>query len=220
MDAILELNSFLIKFKLNTKNNKNYEQNNLNKFFEEQKIETFNFILKNFVNLDLLIVKLKVTYNTDYLKNFMKIIKNNKKEIIDLPIYIICQKNNYLKGKFALYCGHYTKALEFFYRSREKQDICDASIIRSSIKQISKIIKHFEIEIVKNLSQNEEILKNKNTNKKLNAEIKNEIENLSKITDLVEFNNEDLFNELQFYNYSPKDVIILIDFSQTMINLE
>lgn len=222
IQAILELNCFLIKYRLKTDLDFFTEDKFDNKLFELQRVETFKLINANFNNFDEFFKKLRNMNTPEYLKNFLQVlkIKNGNFENIETPYLILCQRSNYLKGKFALCCGHYSKALEFFYRSRGKQVVCDAGIIRASIKQIYKIIKKFENEIDKLLQQNNDLLKSttykfdsvKNTKK-----IQSDMEKLHQQKDLFSNYLTALVGEFDFYTYNPKDVIVLIDISETML---
>ncbi len=92
----------------------------------------------------------------DYFKNFMDIIIEKRKEDLDIteiPYTVLIMKCNYLKGKLAKLCGHYNKALEYFYKSREYLTICDAWIIKKSNKNIKKIYKIIYNKINENLME-------------------------------------------------------------------
>ena len=51
MEAILELNSFLIKYRLKPNELNNFAQEDTSKMYENQKVETFKFIIENFAQL-------------------------------------------------------------------------------------------------------------------------------------------------------------------------
>ena len=156
VEAILELNNFLIKYKLKQREF-SHKDPELSKVIENNRIDTFKFIIENFDYFDEIFLKFKKSYNYNDLKNFLQIIRNKRKDnfdYIETPFLINFQRSNYLKGKLALYSGHFSKAFLFFNKSMEKQVVCDARIIKSSIKQIYKIIKRVEINLDKKLASN------------------------------------------------------------------
>ena len=140
-ESILEYNEFLIKYKLKvSSSNNNNDLVTISEDIKHEKLIIFDLIVKNFEEFDKKLENLKASNSAEYFKNYLEILKNNKKEnfdlIIETPSMILCQRCNYLKGKFSRYCGHNVKALDFFFKSRETQIICDASIIKKSINQI------------------------------------------------------------------------------------
>ena len=161
------------------------------------------------------------SFDSNYLKQFLLILKNNKKknyEIVESPFPLLVQRSNYIKGKLALYSGHYSTALEFFFKTREKHLICDANLIKRSTTQINKIYNHFCLEIDKiNKSENFQI-KNNPTDINVLNKLKYGIENLEKIKLKIEDEIDFLNAGLEVYTYQPKDLIVLIDFSMTMIS--
>ena len=121
------------------------------------KLEVLTDIGKYFEIFDHIFNGLNMNNSTaEYYGIFLEKFKANKKEnasAMEVPHQILYQKANYLKGKLAKYCGHYDKALEYFHRSREIMIICDASIIKKSIKQIIGIMSFVKLEIEKDLDE-------------------------------------------------------------------
>jgi len=210
-EAILEYNEFLINYKLKTDSEEVSEQ------VKNSKIMTFKLIVKNFQHFDELYEKLKTSNTSEYLKNFLEILRNNKKdnfEIIETPFMILCQRSNYLKGKLSRYCGHYLKALDFLFKSRETQIICDASIIKKSIKQIISIMRDLDKEIER-LNNHLEMVKNNTKSSSVN-QTKVKIDQNMKIRESITKYIDSLEKDLSRFSYQPKDLIVLIDFSETM----
>ncbi len=199
-EAILEYNEFLINYKLKTDSEEVSEQ------VKNSKIMTFKLIVKNFQHFDELYEKLKTSNTSEYLKNFLEILRNNKKdnfEIIETPFMILCQRSNYLKGKLSRYCGHYLKALDFLFKSRETQIICDASIIKKSIKQIISIMRDLDKEIER-LNNHLEMVKNNTKSSSVN-QTKVKIDQNMKIRESITKYIDSLEKDLSRFSYQPKD---------------
>ena len=99
-------------------------------------------IVENFQKFELVYNSLKDLKSNEYIKNFVELMQNSKRDTIDMievPILILNQKSNYLKGKLAYYCENYPKALEYLNRSKEIYLISDATFVKKSIKLIKKI---------------------------------------------------------------------------------
>ena len=224
MEAILELNSFLIKYKLKSNKFNGLKDNNSDKNFDNQRIETFKFIVDNFNNFDEIYEKLKNINNKDHLKNFLEIVRNKSKnnfDLVEIPFLILGQRKNYLLGKLAKCCGHFSQALLYFSKSKERQIICDAYLIKSSIKQIFKLIRQFETELEKDNIINAYINKKFNINslempKVKKTKIEEDIQKYNKYKESFTYYYDELNKEIYFFSYSPKDVIILIEYSETM----
>jgi len=97
-------------------------------------------IVKVFYEFDHMFSNLNINLNLGYLQNFLNLINKNESEKIETPSYILGQRCNYLKGKFALECQDYKTALIFFFKCREVKLISDAKIVKSAHKKINKIL--------------------------------------------------------------------------------
>ena len=183
------------------------------------KFDTLEHISKNFSIFDKLYQKIKLIDNAEYLKNFLENIRNCKKDHlsgIETPFLVLLQRSNYLKGKFSRYCGDNLKAIEFFMLSKETHIICDARIIQKSIKQIIKIMKHIDKDIALNSELIiDEMKKKKKVSTQLTIKIQQNKKTQDKILEYIDTLEKDVQNRFSFL---PKDLIVLIDFSQTMIS--
>ena len=164
--------------------------------------------------------------NDEYYKNFLLKMNVMKEDFdyIETNFFISYQRSNYLKGKLALYSGHYSKAFFLFLKSKEKLVISDASIIKSSIKKIYKILYYFIHKIDNQLISSKHLNKPKRSldSSKIGLiHFKNqEITLIQKIRSLMVNYIDDLENELEFYSFFPKDLIFLIDNSDSMFLLD
>jgi hypothetical protein len=159
VEALLEYNEFLINFKLKPQNS---EFSNF--IFIPQgddvkllKTEVIKNIKENFRKIDVKMLKLKRSVTNEYLKKILDMINVLKKEsieMIEIPIHVLNQKSNYLKGKFLFYCENYSQAYLFFNESRKINVISNAQIIRSSLKKIKKILNIFNEKIESGVSEN------------------------------------------------------------------
>lgn len=120
-------------------------KNNFNKN-RNSKIDAAKNIMQriNFFFSYFELLKKKFIFETspDYFKSLLEIITEKRIDDLDLteiPYSVLIMQCNYLKGKLAKICGHYNKALEYFYKSREYLTVCDAWIIKKSNKNIKKI---------------------------------------------------------------------------------
>jgi len=99
--------------------------------------------IKNFISyFDVLKQKFLIRTNCENFKNFLEILTEKRIDDLDLteiPYTVLIMRLNFLKGKLAKICGHYYKALNYFYISREYLTICDAWIIKKSNKNIKQI---------------------------------------------------------------------------------
>ncbi len=126
--------------------NFNSQENPKNNFFKNSKIENVKNFMQSikffFSYFQLLKKKFVLETNPDYFKNFLEIITEKRIDDLDLtetPYLVLVMQSNFLNGKLAKISGHYNKALEYFYKSREYLTICDAWIIKKSNKNIKKI---------------------------------------------------------------------------------
>jgi hypothetical protein len=146
-----------IKENQTSNNHSNQRDSNLNSNdtpnqIHMNKLETLEQIGKYFNYFDILYETLRQGCSSEYFKTFLDLLRNNRKESLDTiesPFLVLFQRSNYLKGKLSKICGHMDKALEFFHRSRETLIICDASLIKKSIRQIIKIMEFLKDEVDK-----------------------------------------------------------------------
>lgn len=202
----------------------------------KNKKRTLEVIVMYFREFDIIYENLK-RVTPEYYKNFLDKMKNNKKEleVIDTPFLILFQKANYLKGKFAKYCGHLDRALEFFHKSRDITIICDASIIKKSIKQIIKIMHYLQnctydeidelpyrdiTSILKDPLYTLEIIpkKTKDPTNNANKIISERINYLKENAKAIDKYILNLKENLSYFVYNPKDFLVLIDISDSMKN--
>jgi hypothetical protein len=119
-------------------------------------------IIRLFYEFDAIFEKHKES--NEAIKNMKSInekIRSNKKsnfDLIEVPIEILMQKSNYLKGKLMKVNQDYKTALEFFFSSQKINIVCDASIIRKSIRQIIEI---YQI-MIDNINYDIDLIKTKN----------------------------------------------------------
>jgi len=228
MEAILELNSFLIKYKLKPNDSNDFEDIDTRIIYNNQREEAFKFIVDNFHNFDEIYDKLKNINTRDYFKNFLEIIRNKSKnnyDLIETPFLILAQKRNYLLGKFAKYCGHFSQAFLYFCKSKERQIICDAYLIKSSIKQIYKLIRHFERDlekdgIINGYVKNNTISNAFDSSKMKKSKFEEDIIKFRRFKRIFSCYHKEIDTEIEFFSYHPKDVIILIEFSASMCSRE
>jgi hypothetical protein len=178
----------------------------------------------------------------EYMKNYMDIMTEkriNDLDLIENPIFILIMKSYYLQGKLAKICGHYDKALEYFYKSRECLAICDAHLIKKSNKNIIKI---YEI-LINKLNEEQEKSKNnsnidlksnkkrKNSNININSPnndnqrfskdnwsnfIQQKLDYLRNIEEL-KTNIKNINEEMNNFNDKYKDILVLIDINNINI---
>lgn len=206
-EAALQLINFLIKYKLKPSD---YNKDLLPNEIEDRKIDVLKFILEIFSGLDKITERFNLIDKSEFLKNFLE--RKNKFEIIQIPYPILLQNSNYLKGKLAMYTGNYANAFIFFNKSKEKFVISDANIIQSSIKNLYKIISHFYSKLEQDLNYpNFKQFTLKKTKQYYESVIIKSNKQL--LTNYL----KELELELQNYSYIPKDLIVMIDYSATMI---
>jgi hypothetical protein len=159
VEALLEYNEFLINFKLKPQNSEfsNFMFIPQGDDVKLLKTEVIKNIKENFRKIDVKMLKLKRSVTNEYLKKILDMINVLKKEsieMIEIPIHVLNQKSNYLKGKFLFYCENYSQAYLFFNESRKINVISNAQIIRSSLKKIKKILNIFNEKIESGISEN------------------------------------------------------------------
>ena len=216
-EAILEINEFYINFKLKPLKRKVYDRlcsfpcQDSNKIKEE----TIGIINQNFLLFDKIVSTIlsNVPVN-EYLKKILEMIEVSKKEsseLIEIPIYVLIQKANYLKGKFCYYSQNYKMAFYFFNESRMNNFISNAIITRDSYKKLKKIVQIFEnIVKIKSTVINCEVDEGRNKVKRLlKLESKQIKQSQERISEYMSYVN----NELGKYVTNPKDIAILLNFS-------
>jgi hypothetical protein len=223
-EGILEYIEFLLTYRL--------KQNDVigmktqivvtNKLDLVQQIGNF---LKDF---DLAFNQLEKVYNDmEYYKIFLDTLKNcgGGYEYIEVPHLILCQRSYYLKGKFAKMCGHLQKALEYFSRSMEMSIICDAKVIEKSIKQVIAIMEHTTLGIEEEISKENQRLEMRHdggkpnakmTLKKTNSNVRDHISRLTDYNKEIENYVAAMKENLNRFQYSAKDIVVLIDASESM----
>jgi hypothetical protein len=203
-EALIEYTEFILKNKI--KSTKKF----LNEDVKKSKEESIKLVMNNFSALDTLLGHLQCQINNQYIKKFSDIVKLNKKEnyeLIELPIHVLIQKTNYLKGVFCMYCAEYNQAVNFFNESKKVNIISNAVIVHKSIKKIKKIVTILNTKLNTQIDEVKEV-------KQRNA-LYGLIMLSEKRERLMEY-NELLANELDKYKLSPKDIAILINYSSKM----
>jgi|LauGreDrversion4_2_1035121.scaffolds.fasta_scaffold16799_2 hypothetical protein len=252
VEAILEYNEFLINFRLKAEEDfdqiykfdleklseaeKNifplsFHEKQLVNQIQTSKKEVLNKIITLFSLFERIYDILKDEINTpEHFKSFLDHLRNNKKEnleIVETPFKILSQKNYYLLGKTAKICGHYGKAIEYFHMSRRDEIICDASLIKKSIKQIVRIMENIKDEVENELEStdpyqkyviinDEDDSKIKSDKKLKNKERSFERENLIDKKQRIEQYIIDNNNKLACFKLISKDIALLIDVSEKM----
>ena len=238
-ESILDYIEFLIKFKFKTLSKDKYllkiNNKNRSKYKEKQnyKKKIFDRIINWFNLFDNYISYAKDNSslnNTkciidDYSHNLnSENIEYNLESQTVFMFRINIQKNNFLKGKFCLYCKNYNDALFYFIRAAKKKSIViDGLIKKRSLKHIYKLLikmnkkcKKFGIEnlnIKEHLTSNE-INSNKITDNKFN--IKENKEEKIKIIfgkELQEIKGTIKQDINECNAKQERDIIILIDFN-------
>lgn len=181
-------------------------------------------IIRNFNEFDTIFDKDRESAEATLgLKQLYDKVRSNKKnnfDMIEVPIEILMQKSNYLKGKFMKINQDYRSALEFFYNSQKINVVCDAKIVKQSIKQIINIYKimieniGYDIDLIKNKSQYLISKTNKKNNNSLEKE--KEVETRLKHKEQFQKHIEKWTIELNKYNYYSKDYSILINISKSI----
>ena len=186
---------------------------------EKEAKQQINAILKQittyFEVCDKLQEKISSSISNEFLKNFKKLIRKNNKnniEMLETPIFVLKQRCNYLKGKTALLCKDFQKALKYFYLSESVFYIGDAKIVRKSTKKILSILQMTKLKI-----EQLTIKDSKKVNAlKFSEQKKENLTILSKEMDFWEkkFNKLHLSNTLLSlgnFDRNKRDIIILIN---------
>jgi len=250
-ESILDYIEFLIKFKFKTSTEDKSFLKIINKnrleFRKKQDIKknTFETILKWFNLFDSYISHMKENTSLSDTKSIIDIYSkslNSENDEFNLEsqsvfmLMINIQKNNFLKGKFCLYCKNYSDALYYFIRAAKMKSIAkDGLIKKKSLKHIFKLLlkmgKKYEKVGLRNLNIEKQIeiyIKENKINKKENIERK-EINNLGKIKGInvgtfgqeIEKIKMDIIHDIDECNAKQeKDVLILIDFNIYNKNLD
>ena len=214
-EALLEYNEFLIKYHFKPSD----FSADLDEDVQSMKTKTLQKIINNFESFETIYENMKDLKSNDYIKNFVELMQNSKRDTIDMieiPILILNQKSNYLKGKLAFYCDEYPKALDYLYKSREIDLISDATILKKSIKLIKRIMNIVKGNLEKEISVQEMKISQIEANKTVN--IKNHILKLKENKQKFEEYIETLDKEIEKYTYYHRDILILVDISKSMMN--
>ena len=183
------------------------------------KIKYLKYIVENFQKFELIYNSLKDLKSNEYIKNFVELMQNSKRDTIDMievPILILNQKSNYLKGKLAYYCENYPKALEYLNRSKEIYLISDATFVKKSIKLIKKILYVVKMNIEKEIIINENKLGLLDVNKA--SDFKNYVNKIINNRNKIQEYDDYLEKEIEKYTFINRDILILIDISKSMMN--
>jgi hypothetical protein len=203
VEALLTYNEFLLKYRIKSSGALSDEIKLLKEDYIMQ-------VMANFTELDYILSNLQTQVNNEYIKkitNLMKMYKKDSHELIELPIHVLIQKANYLKGVFCMYCGEYNKALEFFNESKKVNIISNAIIIRDSIKKIKKIIKTTNAKLGKQIDDMKEVKQ---------KTLLNMILTIGEKMNRLQTYEDILTHELDKYQINPKDIAILINISSKM----
>lgn len=165
-------------------------------------------IVKCFHEFDNMLANLNIEISIGYLENLVKFV--NKSNNIEIPSYIMCQRCNYLKGKFAMECKDYKTALIFFLKAREVKMISDAKIINSANKRIKKIIEMSQEKINENFNSNIVSGEVKMKTKELHQKSKSLLEVANK------FAENNLISVTKQSGGKHRDILLLVDFSVSM----
>jgi len=244
-ESILDYIQFLLKFKFKTSSEEKYFLKIRNKerpeFQEKQNIKKkiFEKILKWFNLVDSYISHIKENTSLGDDKSIVDIYSHSlNSENMEFNLEsqgafmfrINIQRNNFLKGKFCLYCKNYNDALFYFICAAKKKSIViDGLIKKKSLKHIFKLLnrmkKKFEKMGLKNLNIEKRMEEYKKENKIITKKInsgRKKINSLEKFKDINgnTFGEEidkikiELLNDINECNAKKeKDILILIDFN-------
>ena len=119
-----------------------------------------------------------------------------------------------------MYCGHFSKALEFFATARKPKIITDAEISVKATLKVKQINDYLLSMLQKDRAKIlEKKSKKKNNNKILKIEGKNPNSNFEKLNTAIELGvsfSETLKNNINIFTSKPRDIIILIDCNDSM----
>jgi hypothetical protein len=121
---------------------------------------------------------------------------------MDVPLSILTQRTNFLKGKFHLKCYDYKQAIEYFESALYYENIGDIEITLNSLEYLKKISK-----IYLNLVEKDIEVHTTNNNQKNKIELK---EDKKRKEILIKYIN-DLTKEIKSYKYYPKDICIILN---------
>ena len=244
-ESILDYIQFLLKFKFKTSSEEKYFLKIRNKerpeFQEKQNIKKkiFEKILKWFNLVDSYISHIKENTSLGDDKSIVDIYSHSlNSENMEFNLEsqgafmfrINIQRNNFLKGKFCLYCKNYNDALFYFICAAKKKSIViDGLIKKKSLKHIFKLLnrmkKKFEKMGLKNLNIEKRMEEYKKENKIITKKInsgRKKINSLEKFKDINgnTFGEEidkikiELLHDIYECNAKKeKDILILIDFN-------
>ena len=245
-ESILDYIEFLLKFKFKTNHDNEYILNIRKKHHSELKKKqsikhyTFQKIINWFNLFDDYISHVREYTSLGDDKNIMEDFShsinssnsdlNSGSQSIFL-FRVNVQREEYLKGKFALCCKNLNDALFYFIRAAKKKSIVsDGLIKKKSLKRIKKILsnlfKKYDYYDIINTEMNEieyESLKQRANNKKYNSLYNNKInpENNSKEKNKSTFKQEmekiktRIINDINECNVKQaQDIIIIIDFNK------
>jgi len=140
-------------------------------------------------------------YNNKHLINLLKF-DSDIVNAMDVPLSILTQRTNFLKGKFHLKCYDYKQAIEYFESALYYENIGDIEITLNSLEYLKKISK-----IYLNLVEKDIEVHTTNNNQKNKIELK---EDKKRKEILIKYIN-DLTKEIQSYKYYPKDICIILN---------
>ena len=214
----MEYNEFMINFKVSLHTKKPDDDLMKNKEI------CIKSIIRNFYEFDSIFERHR---NSSELINSLKIlyvrIRSNKKnnfDLLEVPIEILMQKSNYLKGKFMKINHDYKSALDFFYHSQKINVVCDAKIVKQSIKQIINIYKimieniNYDIDLIK--SKDQYLVSKTNKVNKQILEKDKEIEKRLKHKEQFQTHIDKWIIEMNKYTFFSKDYCILINISKSI----
>lgn len=200
IESCVEYNDFLIEFKLKDyssvfniyHNKKKKKKNNPNIItldkLEEAHVENLiETIYSNFLIIDKYMEQIKQTINMEYIRNFNNIIRNSnsdtKNDYVEIPIFVLNARLNYVKGKYFECIGHIKNAYFFYCEAYNISIISDIRLTYLSGKAIMNLLK-FSTELLnyeKNYIENANFYEQKNLNYiLLLGDFKSEKENKNK----------------------------------------
>ena len=245
-ESILDYIEFLIKFKLNTSSDNGYLMDIHNYHLPElkekrkYKRDIFQKIVKWFILFDDYVLHVK--NNTQLLENetLIKDISvnmnssNSQIDIENRSVFLFrvnIQREEYLKGKFAMKCKNYNDALYYLIRASQKKSIAiDGLIKKKSLKKMIKILnilmKQYKKYRIDKLNMEENVLifetvqaghisrRNNKFDKNENNNINDRNQKTLTFQQEIEFVKDIIKNEFnECCIKKAKDIIIIIDFN-------